>query len=223
MMKKYLLVALMVFCQIAAFGQGKVYTRRARLEDFPSRTTRVVLTGAEVFNAVLKEEISSRWMASPYEFCSVADYNRDKYTDLYYFVRFTFDDDFTYMTLTKGGDPENENQLKQGFDVVSIPIAPAVMGGGDELVYLPAYIDIMQEYIARAMESEKVAYRGLKGICSKPIGPIYTDRAQAIEAFLAGDAFANAKVEIISSSGKKRIQMIISTDTHELRGIKKLK
>ena len=97
------------------------------------------------------------------------------------------------------------------------------MTGGDELVYLPAYIDIMQEYITRAMESEKVAYRGLKGITSKPVGPIYTDRQQAIAAFLAGDAFANAKVEIISSSSKKRIQMIISTDTHELRGIKKLK
>ena len=223
MMKKYLLVALLYLCQIAAYGEGRVYTRRARLEDFPSRTTRIVLTGQEMFNVVLKEEISSRWMASPYEFCSVADYTRDRYTDLYYFVRFTFDDDFTYMTLTKGGDPENENQLKQGFDVVRIPIAPAVMTGGDELVYLPAYIDIMQEYITRAMESEKVAYRGLKGICSKPIGPVYTDRQQAISAFLAGDAFANAMVEIVSSSSKKRIRMIISTDTHELRGIKKVK
>ena len=223
MMKKYLLVALLLICQIAAFGEGKVYTRRARLEDFPSRTTRVVLTGQEVFDVVLKEEISSRWMVSPYEFCSVADYTRDKFTDLYYFVRFTFDNDFTYMTLTKGGDPDNEDQLKMGFDVVSIPIAPALMTGGDELVYLPAYIDIMQEYITRAMESEKVAYRGLKGITSKPVGPIYTDRQEAIAAFLGGDAFANAKVEIISSSSKKRIQMIISTDTHELRGIKRLK
>lgn len=68
-----------------------------------------------------------------------------------------------------------------------------------------------------------MAYRGLKGICSKPIGPVYTDRQQAIAAFLAGDAFANAMVEIVSSSSKKRIRMIISTDTHELRGIKKLK
>ena len=107
------------------------------------------------------------------------------------------------------------------FDVVSIPIAPAEMTGGDELVYLPAYIDIMQEYITRAMESEKVAYRGLKGICSKPIGPIYTDRQQAISAFLAGDAFANAKVVITSSSSNKRIEMVITTDTHELRGIRR--
>ena len=81
----------------------------------------------------------------------------------------------------------------------------------------------MQEYITRAMESEQVAYRGLKGIRSKPVGPIYTDRQEAIAAFLGGDAFANAQVEIISSSSKRRIQMIISTDTHELRGIKRMK
>ena len=220
-MKKYLLIALLCLCQIAAYGEGRVYTRRARLEDFPSRTTRIVLTGQEMFNVVLKEEISSRWMASPYEFCSVADYTRDRYTDLYYFIRFPFDDDFTYMTLTKGGDPDNENQLKQGFDVVRIPIAPAVMAGGDELVYLPAYIDIMQEYITRAMESEKVAYRGLKGICSKTIGPVHTDRDEAIAAFLAGDAFANAKVVITSSSSNRKIEMVITTDTHELRSIRR--
>ena len=221
MIRKYLMIAILAVCQICAYGEGRVYTRKARLEDFPSRTTRVVLTGGQMFDIVLKEEISSRWMASPYEFCSVADYNKDRNTDLYYFIRFTYDNDFTYMTLTKGGDPDNENQLKQGFDVVSIPIAPAEMTGGDELVYLPAYIDIMQEYITRAMESEKVAYRGLKGICSKPIGPIYTDRQQAISAFLAGDAFANAKVVITSSSSNKRIEMVITTDTHELRGIRR--
>ena len=150
MKKKYLLILLLFMSGVSAFAQGRIYTRKARLEDFPSRTTRVVLTGQEVFDAVLKEEISSRWMISPYEFCTVTDYTRDRYTGLYYFVRFTFDANFTYMTLTKSGDPEDENQLRQGFDVVMIPIAPAYMTGGDELVYLPAYIDIMQEYISRA-------------------------------------------------------------------------
>lgn len=221
MMRKYLVPILLVLCQICAYGEGKVYTRRARLEDFPARTTRVVLTGQEVFDAVLKEEISSRWMASPYEFCTVTDYTRDRYTDLYYFVRFTFDADFTYMTLTKGGDTDDENQMKQGFDVVMIPIAPSVMTGGDELVYLPAYIDIMQEYISRAMSSEKVAYRGLKSLCSKPQGVVLNDRQEAIPAFLAGESGKNAKVVITSSSSKKSIEMIITTDTHELRRIKK--
>lgn len=221
MIRKYLVPLLLVFCQIYAFGEGRVYTRRARLEDFPARTTRIVLTGQEVFDAVLKEEISSRWMASPYEFCTVTDYTRDRYTDLYYFVRFTFDSDFTYMTLTKGGDTDDENQLKQGFDVVMIPIAPALMTGGDELVYLPAYIDIMQEYISKAMVSERVAFRGIRSLCSKPSGEILDDRQASISAFLAGEPGKNAKVVITSSSSRKSIEMIITTDTHELRRIKK--
>ena len=219
--KKYLLVLRLVLYGAAAFAQGRIYTRKARLEDFPSRTTRVVLTGQEVFDAVLKEEISSRWMVSPYEFCTVTDYTRDRYTSLYYFVRFTFDANFTYMTLTKSGDPEDENQLKQGFDVVMIPIAPAYMTGGDELVFLPAYIDIMQQYINRAMVSDKVAYRGLKALCSKPVGPVHTDRQAALDAFLASRPFENARIEIVSSSSDKKIEMVISTDTHELRSIKR--
>jgi hypothetical protein len=181
----------------------------------------VVLTGQELFDAVLKEEITSRWMVSPYEFCTVTDYTRDRYTSLYYFVRFTFDADFTYMTLTKSGDPDDENQLRQGFDVVMIPIAPAYMTGGDELVYLPAYIDILQEYINKAMESDKVAYRGLKAICSKPVGPIHTERQTALDAFLAARPFENCRIEITSSSSDKKIEMVISTDTHELRSIKR--
>ena len=221
MKKKYLLLLLLILCGANAFAQGRIYTRRARLEDFPSRTTRVVLTGQEMFDAVLKEEISSRWMISPYEFCTVSDFNLDRLGNLYYFVRFTFDNDFTYMTMTKSGDPEDDNQLRQGFDVVMIPIAPAFMTGGDELVYLPAYIDIMQEFISRAMVSDKVAYLGLKGLCSKPVGPIHSDRQVAMDAFLAGKPFENARIKIVSSSSHKMIEMVISTDTHELRKIGK--
>ena len=220
-MKKYLLIATLLLCQCLAFGQGNVYTKKARLEDFTARTTRVVLTGQELFDAILKEEISSRWMISPYEFCTVTDYTRDRYTDLYYFIRFTFDADFTYMTLSKGGDPDAENQLKQGFDVVMIPIAPAEMTGGDELLYLPAYIDIMQTYIGKAMESDRVAYRGLKGLGSKVIGPVYTDPSKAAEAFNKAEKFANVKVEIASSSSNRKYELIFTTDTHELRSIKK--
>ena len=220
--KKYFAVLALIFCWTLSYGQGKVYTKKARLEDFPYKTTRIVLTGREGFDTVVKEEFSSRWMVTPYEFCSVKDYLADKLGTMYYFVRFAFDDHYTYMVLSKSGDPQAEDQLKRGFDVVMIPIAPAESAGGDELVYLPAYIDIMQEYITRAMESEKVAYRGLKGICSKPVGPVYSDRERALPAFIAGEAYANVKVTIPSSSNaRKYCELIISTDTHELKGYRK--
>ena len=220
--KKYLAALLLILCGFAAFGQGRVYTRKAKLEDFPMKTTRIVLTGQTVFDAIIKEEFSSRWMVTPSEFCTVQEYLADKLGNMYYFVRMAFDNDFTYMVLSKAGDPDAEDQLKRGFDVVMIPIAPAVMEGGDEYVYLPAYIDIMQEYISRALESEKVAYRGLKAICSKPIGPILSDREEAIPAFIEGRAFTNVKITIPSSSNPRRsCELIISTDTHELKGYKR--
>lgn len=213
---------MLILCQIPAWGEGKMYTRKAKLQDFTSKTTRIVLTGQEVFDAVLKEEISSRWMVSPYEFCTVKEYLADKLSTMYYFVRFAFDNDYTYMVLSKSGDPEDEDQLKQGFDVVMIPISPAHATGGDELVFMPAYIDIVQRYVTRARESEKVAYRGLKGIASKPFGTIYSDREEALRAFNSGELYANVKIVINSSASEgKRCEMIISTDTHELKGFRK--
>lgn len=210
----------MLVC-IASSGQGQVYTKRARIEDFQTRITRVVLTGQDMTDAILKEEITSRWMLSPYEFCTVQQYMADKMSDLYYYIRFTFDNDFTYLTVTKGGDPEDASQLKQGFDLVMLPVAPAVMHGGDELLYMPAYIDILQHYIREAQLSEKVAFRGLKGICSKPAGIIHTDPEKAAAAFQAGEKYGNVQIVIPSSSSNKRYELIITTDTHELRSIKK--
>ncbi len=222
MMKKYLLAAVLFFAGTVAWGEGRMYTRKAKLQDFTAKTLRVVLTGQEVFDTMLKEEISSRWMVSPYEFCTVQEYHADKLSNMYYFLRFAFDDHYTYMVLSKSGDPENEDQLKQGFDVVMLPVAPAHSTLGSDMEYLPAYIDIIQRYAIRARESDNVAYRGLKGICSKPFGPIYTDRDEAMRAFADAEPYANIKVIIPSSvSGKKRCEMIISTDTHELRRFKK--
>lgn len=215
------MIVLLSLAHIASYGQANVYTRKARLEDFQTRTTRIVLTGQEMLDAVLKEEISSRWMLSPYEFCNVQQYLADKMSELYYFVRFTFDNDFTYLTVTKGGDPDDENQLKQGFDVVMLPVAPAVMQGGDELIYLPAYIDIVQRYIYEAQLSDKVAYRGLKAICSKAVGVIHTEPAEALAAFQAGEKYGNVQIVIPSSSSRKRYELIVTTDTHELRSIRK--
>lgn len=220
-MRKFLLAAILAVCCAAAFGQGKYYTKRNRLDDFQTRTTRIVLTGQDMFDAIIKEEVASRWMLSPYEFCTVQQYLADKLSNLYYFVRFAFDEDFTYMVVTKSGDPEDSDQLKQGFDVVMLPIAPAQMSMGDELLYFPAYIDILQYYLEQAQLSEKVAYRGLKAICSKPVGVIYSDPDQAAAAFASGEKYANVKVVIPSSSGRKTCELVFTTDTHQLRSIRK--
>ena len=222
LIKKYLLLAVLLALPSAAWSQGRIYTKKARLEDFPARTTRVVLSGSELMDAVLTEEVTSRWRISPFEFCSVADYLAEKESGLYYFLHFTKDEDFTYLTVSKGGRGDDPNPLLQGFDVIMVPVAPATFQPGDDLVFLPAYLDIAQEFIVRAQESEKVAFRGLKGICTKAVGKIYFDPEEGVEAFLRSQPDGNAIVRIEAArEGVKGYEMMIATDTHLLCGFKR--
>lgn len=204
-MKKYLLAALLVLTCQALWGQGRIYTRKARLEDFPSKTTKVVLTGHPLLDAVVREEVASRWRVSPFEFCTVNEYQRLRAGDLHYFLRFAQDGDFTYMVLTKGGYSEDPDQLKQGFDVVMLPVAGADVQGAATLVHMDAFVDIIQEFITRAQESESVAYRGLKAICTGNKGGEQT------------------VLEIAPSmrATKKGWRIAFTKDTHQLCSIRK--
>lgn len=204
-LKKYLLAALLVLICHTLWGQGKIYTRKARLEDFPSKTTKVVLTGHPLMDAVLREEVASRWRVSPFEFCTVSEYQRLRAGNLHYFLRFAQDVDFTYLVLTKGGYSEDPDQLKQGFDVVMLPVAGADGNGAATLVHMDAFLDIIQEFITRAQESETVAYRGMRAICKG-----HKDGEQEV-------------LEIAPSSGvtKKGWRIAFTKDSHQLCSIRK--
>lgn len=221
---KYLLFALMLF-PMQLFGQGKVYTRTMRLADFPQKTTKIVLSGQSVLDDILKEEITSRWRISPFEFCDYSEYKALEHGKLYYFLHLASDSDFTYMILTKGG-PVGGNPLSSGFDIVSIPIAGAGEPSSEELLFLPAFIDIVQEYLLRAMVSEAVSYKGLRGIIHRrPRGSrVCTDTEEGRRLFAAG-AEDNIVPVIIRSSGNGRrhlyYKMLISTDNHLLYEFKR--
>lgn len=203
-MKKYLLAALLALLCQALWGQGRLYTRKVRLEDFPSKTTKVVMTGHPLLDAVVREEVASRWRVSPFEFCTVGEYQRLRAGNLHYFLRFAQDVDFTYLVLTKGGYSEDPDQLKQGFDVVMLPVAGADVQGSDTMVHMDAFVDIIQEFITRAQESETVAYRGLKAIS---------------KGHKSGEQVV---LEIAPSSGSKKGWRISFTkDTHQLCSIRK--
>ena len=63
-----LILALSFLLSLPAAGQAKqatIQTRKVRLSDFPTKTTKVVLAGSEMFNNALQEEMARRWLASP--------------------------------------------------------------------------------------------------------------------------------------------------------------
>ena len=168
-----LLLALsaLAFAPAPAAGQAKqakIQTRKVRLSDFPTKTTKVVLAGGELFDNALKEEMARRWLVSPYEFCSVKEYETLKGSSEYYFLipvstrtKKEAEPGIITLTLLKGGKEKDENPEKVGFDVISIPCAAAEAPSGREFVYLSAFLDIIQRFVSDAMTSDRVSYGGL--------------------------------------------------------------
>ena len=156
---------------VPAAGQAKqatIQTRKVKLGDFPTKTTKVVLAGSELFNNALQEEMARRWLVSPYEFCSLAEYEKLKDKPDYYFLipvssrtRKEAEPGIITLTLLKGGVEKDDNPEKVGFDVISIPCASAEMPSGREFIFLPAFLDIIQRFVEDAMTSDRVSYGGL--------------------------------------------------------------
>lgn len=219
-MKKFLTV-LLLSCLVPLLcgGQGRFYTKKERIADFPTKTTRVVLGGNPIFDAVIREEIALRWRISPYEFCSPSDYDAQKKSQSYYFLRLTADRDFSYITLTKGGPKSNDDPRLVSFDVVSIPIGPSDNSSLDGVIYMGALIDILQSYIEKALISEAAAFRGLrreKRISGKKV---VFDRDEACRLLGEGADGCVAGIIIPPSEKGRRThcyKMLVATDTHDL-------
>lgn len=148
-----------------ASGQAKINTKKVKIADLPTRTTKVVLGQGDIMDSALRDEVSARWRISPYEFCTVEEYNSLKENPDYYFLLIARSDEKEYkgmltLTLMKGGKAKAEDLQKRPVDVASLPISSADFPSGREVVFLPALVDIIQDYVTRAMKSDGAGYSG---------------------------------------------------------------
>lgn len=223
-MRKIILIsfAIAFISILGAYAQnGKFYTKKARLEDFSARITKVVLSGDAFADAVLRDEIAMRWQLSPYEFCTVSEYEAIRSDSRYYFLHFVRKDDVLFLSLDKGGDKGSPDILKQPFEVVSIPVSGADTPTLDNLCYMPAFIDILQEFTAEAVNSDSKAYAGLSsfnpGNLNGRTAVIDSDRAQ--KSFAISEEGSMAGVIVAPAEPKEGswcYKMLISCDTHKL-------
>lgn len=161
-----LFILLLSAIQFTAGADGmKIYTRKAKLEDFPDRTLKVVMSGNPGFDAVLKEETASRWVLSPYEFCDAQEYDRLRTSSIHYFLTVTSEDGVVFLSISKGGTEKNTDYLKRPFEVISLPLAKAGKPIEPASRHIAAYLDIIQQFVEAAMESDKTAYIGPEAIC----------------------------------------------------------
>lgn len=167
MMKRTFAIIIAILLPVLSWGQAQITTKKVKLSDFTRKVTKVVLTGNEFMDIALKDEVTARWRISPYEFCSLDEFNRIKTNGDYYFLIITkgqFKKDSSpslqFLTLVKGGSEAGDG-IDEMLEVVSMPIASAQFPSGREVVFLPAFLNIIQDYTLDAMEKDTNAYGGL--------------------------------------------------------------
>ena len=167
MTRKVFVIIISVLLPVLAWGQAQINTKKVKIGDFTQKITKVVLSGNEFMDSALKDEVTARWRISPYEFCSLEEFGSMKTNEDYYFLIITngqFKKDSSptiqFLTLVKGGKGADES-IDGMLEVVSMPIASAQFPSGREIVFLPAFLDIIQGYTLDSMEKDTNAYGGL--------------------------------------------------------------
>lgn len=159
------------------FGQAQITTRREKIKDFTSKTTKVVMSGDEILDEALREAVTTSWSLSPYEFCSKDEFNALKTNAGHYFLlvvkgqeKKEYEPGIDLLTLVKGG-PEAAKGINEMLEVVSFPLRSAQLPSGRELALLPAIIKVMQGLTKTMTSSEMKAYSSLNSY-NKNLGKI---------------------------------------------------
>ena len=166
-MKRLIAFTALFLLSVSLFAQGKVTTRKHLFADFTDKITKVVMSGNDILDGALRQEVVDLWTVSPFEFCSPAEYESLKKSDAWYFLLVTAgqakgeeEPMVRFLTLEKGGAESGDNVALR-TEVISLPLCPVEGGSGRELVFLPAFVKGVQDFAVQAMNSEKAAYSGM--------------------------------------------------------------
>lgn len=247
--KSLLVVVLcLCICALQADAQGKILTKKHRISDVTAKTTKVVLSGNDFFDVSYKAEISRRWRISPFEFCTAEEYASLKNSPDFYFLvpvinqrKNEEEPGIAMLCYEKGGKEQNNDPANEAIEVISLPYGPAEESTGRELVFLPAIIDIIQNYTLEAMTRDLIGYGGITSYITKQHKDwekeIYisesdlatTDTQGSKISFLEQDEvdriFENAGPDALvgytisptnPGDGSVCYKMLITADTHEL-------
>lgn len=165
-MKKFTVLALAVLLPMMVWGQAQIDTKKMKISDFTQKITKVVLTGNQFHDASLESEVTAKWRVSPFEFCTLEEFDELKTDDNYYFLLTTkgqFKKEsgpgLVFLTLVKGG--KDVKGVDDMFEIVTFPYASADEPSGREMVFLPTILDIIQNHTLDSMEKDISGYTGL--------------------------------------------------------------
>ena len=135
-MKRLIAFTALLLVTASLFAQGKVTTRKHLFADFTDKITKVVMSGNDLLDGALRQEVVDLWTVSPFEFCSPAEYESLKKSDAWYFLLVTAgqakgeeEPMVRFLTLEKGGAESGDN-IALRTEVISLPRCPVEGGSG---------------------------------------------------------------------------------------------
>lgn len=187
-----ILTVLALYVAVPLSAQGTVSTRKYRFSDFPDKVTQVVLTENEVLSSALRQEVVGGWTVSPFEFCTLEQFEQRKTSADYYFLmmaetRFKGEETpgILSLTLVKGG-PEAAEGIGAMDEIISLPLCAAEGGSGRELVFLGTLVQALQEFTQAALQSERNAYQKEDWFNSR-----YNRQAKILQMLMAREDLAD--------------------------------
>lgn len=166
-MKRIISAIAVCLLSLSAFGQAQITTKKMKLEDFPEKITKIVLPGDMFLDNIIEEEVKGHWTISPYEFCTLQEFETLKSSADYYFLlivsgqfRRESSPGLQMFSLVKGGAGADKG-LNGMLEVVSLPFRSTSYPSGREFSFIPAFIDIIQAHVLASMKTDIHAYSGL--------------------------------------------------------------
>ncbi|MEN6619515.1 MAG: hypothetical protein ABFC28_08515 [Rikenellaceae bacterium] len=175
-----LLISLFLVTNISA--QKVIKDVKNNFNNFGTKITKVVIPGTGLIDLSIRDAVKKGWKISPYEFCTSQEYDKIKEDTSFYFLLRTdgifgneYEPRLEYLSLIKGG-PKFKKGLFLSAEIISLPFQAKDNESGHILPFIPAYLDIMQNYIYKVQKKNLLAFTGkssygenLNGIKGKTI------------------------------------------------------
>ncbi len=159
-----LIISLFLFSSISA--QKIIKEAKNNFNNFGTKVTKVVIPSTSLIDMSLRDAVIKGWKISPYEFCTEQEYEKIKEDTTFYFLMRTdgifgkeYEPRLEYLTLIKGG-PEFKRGLFKSAELISLPMQARGDESGQILSFIPAYLDIIQNYIYRVQKGVLLSFAG---------------------------------------------------------------
>ena len=216
-MKKFLILIVAAVMPFLAGAQAQINTKKMKIADFPQKVTKVVLPGNTFYDSAFQEDVATRWRISPYEFCTLEEFESLKGNDQYYFMILTQgqfrkekEPGIQFISLVKGGEGADKG-INEMLEVATVPFAAADSPSGREITYLPALLDIIQSYVLGSMEKDFSNLGGLSNFATN------ISKASDMEIVFADEDLSNEITEeVIKKEFDSMIQIMDVDDAEEV-------